>query len=41
MKEFHIKQKFWSLSEKFLVKDGQNQPCYQVTGSFLKWFKLT
>lgn len=39
MKTFHIKQKFWSLSGKFLVKDSQDQPCYQVTGSLLRWFK--
>lgn len=39
MKQFYIKQKFWSLSGKFLVKDSQDLPCYQVTGSLLKWFK--
>lgn len=39
MKTYYIKQKFWSLSGKFLVRDSQQVPYYQVTGSFLKWFK--
>jgi uncharacterized protein YxjI len=39
MKVFEIKQKFWSLGGRFIIKDQDDQPCYEVEGSFLKWFK--
>lgn len=36
MKQLYIKQKVFSLSEKFTVKDEQQQDRYFVEGSFLK-----
>lgn len=36
MKELYIKQKVFSLSEKFTIKDQQEQDVYYVEGSFLK-----
>ncbi|MBU9674248.1 LURP-one-related family protein [Planococcus sp. CP5-4] len=36
MKQLYIKQKVFSLSEKFTVKDEQEQDRYFVEGSFLK-----
>lgn len=39
MVQFYIKQKFWSWGGKFFVKDQQDQPHYEVTGSVLKWLK--
>ncbi|WAA08901.1 LURP-one-related/scramblase family protein [Fervidibacillus albus] len=36
MKELHIKQKVFSLGEKFTVKDENGQDLYFVEGSFLK-----
>lgn len=39
MKQFQIKQRFWSVGGKFDIKDEQDQICYQVVGSVFKWFK--
>ncbi|MGT2799736.1 LURP-one-related/scramblase family protein [Streptococcus marmotae] len=39
MKQFQIKQRFWSWGGKFDIKDDRGQLCYQVEGSLLKWFK--
>lgn len=39
MKEYRIKQKFWSLNGSFDIKDELGQPAYHVEGSFLKWLK--
>ncbi|MBT2583341.1 LURP-one-related family protein [Planococcus sp. ISL-109] len=36
MKQLYIKQKVFSLSEKFTVRDEQEQDVYFVEGSFLK-----
>ena len=36
MKELYIKQKVFSLSEKFTIKDQQEQDVYYVEGSFMK-----
>ncbi|WP_019413106.1 LURP-one-related/scramblase family protein [Paenisporosarcina sp. TG20] len=36
MKELYIKQKVFSLSEKFTIKDQQEQDVYYVEGSFFK-----
>lgn len=36
MKKLYIKQKVFSLSEKFTVTDEQEKPCYYVEGSFFK-----
>jgi uncharacterized protein YxjI len=36
MKELYIKQKVFSLSEKFTVKDRQEKDIYYVEGSFMK-----
>lgn len=36
MKELYIKQKVFSLSEKFTIKDQQENDVYYVEGSFLK-----
>lgn len=36
MKKLYIKQKVFSLSEKFTVTDEHDQPCYFVEGSFFK-----
>ena len=36
MKQLYIKQKVFSLSGKFTVKDQQEQDVYYVEGSFLK-----
>lgn len=36
MKEFYIKQKVFSLSSKFTVKDQQENDIYYVEGSFMK-----
>ncbi|GGE25714.1 LURP-one-related/scramblase family protein [Streptococcus himalayensis] len=39
MKQFYIKQKFWSLAGTFTIKDELGQICYRVEGSLLKWLK--
>lgn len=39
VKEFHIKQKFWSIAGKFDIYDQLGTPAYQVEGSFMKLFK--
>jgi len=36
MKQLYIKQKVWSLSEKFTVKDQQEKNVYYVEGSFMQ-----
>ena len=36
MKELYIKQKVFSLGEKFTVKDDQENDVYFVEGSFMK-----
>lgn len=36
MKQFYIKQKVFSLTGKFTVKDGQERDVYFVEGSFMK-----
>lgn len=36
MKTLYIKQKVFSLSEKFTVTDEAQRPCYYVEGSFLQ-----
>lgn len=36
MKELYVKQKVFSLGEKFTVKDGRGNDVYFVEGSFLK-----
>ncbi|QUL57105.1 LURP-one-related family protein [Paenibacillus tritici] len=36
MKQLYIKQKVFSLSEKFTVKNGQEQDVYYVEGSFMR-----
>ena len=36
MKQLYIKQKVFSLSEKFTVNDEQERDIYYVTGSFMK-----
>lgn len=36
MKELYIKQKVFSLSEKFTIKDQQERDVYYVEGSFMK-----
>ena len=36
MKELYIKQKVFSLSEKFTIKDQQENDVYYVEGSFMK-----
>lgn len=36
VRQFEIKQKFWSLGGKFTIKDDLGMPAYEVTGSFLE-----
>jgi uncharacterized protein YxjI len=36
MKTLYVKQKLFSLGEKFTVMDQAEQPCYFVEGSFMK-----
>lgn len=39
MKQLYMKQKIFSLNEKFTVKDQQEKDVYYVEGSFLKSLK--
>lgn len=39
MKTLYVKQKLFSLGEKFTVMDESEQPCYFVEGSFMKFQK--
>ena len=39
MKNFEIKQKFWSLAGQFDINDEGGQLAYHVQGSFLKFLK--
>ncbi|MGX6977660.1 LURP-one-related/scramblase family protein [Vagococcus elongatus] len=36
MKNFYIKQKVFSIGEKFTVKDASENICYRIQGSFFK-----
>ncbi len=31
---YHIKEKLWSLTEAFIIRDDQNKPVYEIHGKF-------